>query len=198
MSKCQLQVYDRRCKKLTCCAVLLMLHSNGTQVHTTTTQATAKVEKVWRPTISSAGSTQEWSYFLTCWKDYTTAAKLKGKDMVIQLLQCCEEWWLENTSKGTQAVPSPTNPMTRLMTVIKKLALQEENTMVAGAQLHNMCHVWSFWCSLMRSGQCKFLIKCPAWNINVLVNYTKNTLYDVVTCTLADSKIQLDFLDKKN
>ena len=82
--------------------VLLTVHSNGTHVQTTSqpaTQATAKVEKVRRPTISSAGSSQ---------KDYAEATKLKGKDMVIQLLECCEE-----QLRGTQAVRSPTNPWTR-------------------------------------------------------------------------------------
>ena len=56
------------------------------------TQATtAKVEKVRRPTISSAVSSEEWSYFLTRWKHYAEGTKLNSKDMVIQLLECCEE-----------------------------------------------------------------------------------------------------------
>ena len=56
-----------------------------------TIQATTTVEKVRRPTILSAESSEEWSYLLTRWKDYAKATKLKGKDMVIQLLECCEE-----------------------------------------------------------------------------------------------------------
>ena len=42
-------------------AVLLTVHSKGTHVQTTSqsaTQATAKAEKVWRPTISSARSSE--------------------------------------------------------------------------------------------------------------------------------------------
>jgi len=66
----------------------LYFHSIGTHVQTTSqpaTQATtAKVEKERRPTISSAGSSKEWSYFLTHWKDYVEATKLKGKDMVVK------------------------------------------------------------------------------------------------------------------
>jgi hypothetical protein len=30
-------------------------------------------------------------YFLSRWKDYTEATKIKGKDEVIQLLGCCDE-----------------------------------------------------------------------------------------------------------
>ena len=92
-------------------AVLLTVHSNGTHVQTTSqpaTQATAKVQKVRQPTILSAGSSKKWSYFLTRWKEYAEETKLKGKDMVIQLLECCEE-----QLRGTQAVRSPTNPWTR-------------------------------------------------------------------------------------
>ena len=75
-------------------AVLLTVHSNGTHVQTSSQpsiQATTKVDKERRPTISSARSSEEWSYLLTRWKDYAEATKLKGKDMVIQLLECCEE-----------------------------------------------------------------------------------------------------------
>ena len=41
---------------------------------------------------------------------------------------------------------------------------------------------------------CKFLIKCPGCDSHV--NYTKNILCDVVTCGLANSKIQLDLGEK--
>ena len=74
--------------------VFHMVHSNGTHMQTTSqpaTQATAKVETLRQLTISSVGSSEEWCYFLTSWKDYAKATKLKGKDMVIQLLECCEE-----------------------------------------------------------------------------------------------------------
>ena len=57
-------------------AILLTVHSNGTHMQTTSqpaTQATAKVDKVWLPTVSSAESSEEWPYFLTRWKDYAEA-----------------------------------------------------------------------------------------------------------------------------
>ena len=61
--------------------------------HTTThtgNQA-AKVEKVKRPAIAAAGTSEEWTYFELRWKDYVTATKLAGREKVIQLLECCEE-----------------------------------------------------------------------------------------------------------
>ena len=42
---------------------------------------------------------------------------------------------------------------------------------------------------------CKFLIKCPGCDTDV--NCTENILYDIVTCGLADSEIQLDHIGEK-
>ena len=38
----------------------------------------AKVEKVKRQTISSAGSSEDWAYFMSKWADYKTATKVEG------------------------------------------------------------------------------------------------------------------------
>ena len=76
----------------------MSVHSAGTH----TTQATAKnqaqisattarVEKVRRPTVTAAGSSEDWAYFTTRWQDYVEATKIEGKDMIIQLLECCDE-----------------------------------------------------------------------------------------------------------
>ena len=79
-------------------AVLISVLSNGTHMSapTNSTAATqhtnaAKIEKVSRPKISAAGSSEEWSYFLTRWHEYIDATKVSGKDKVIQLLECCDE-----------------------------------------------------------------------------------------------------------
>ena len=44
-----------------------------------------------RPSISSAGTTEDWLYFKSRWGDYVKATKLEGTDRVIQLLECCDE-----------------------------------------------------------------------------------------------------------
>ena len=50
-------------------AVILKMHNDA--VHSTpqssTATAAAKVEKARRPTVSCAGTTEEWEYFLTRW-----------------------------------------------------------------------------------------------------------------------------------
>ena len=44
---------------------------------------TARVEKVKRPSLSSAGTTEDWLYFKSRWGDYMKETKLKGTDRVI-------------------------------------------------------------------------------------------------------------------
>ena len=63
-------------------AALLTAH---TTVHTVVPniQNVAKVEKVKRPTISSAGSSEDWTYFISRWKEYVEETKVSGKDRVI-------------------------------------------------------------------------------------------------------------------
>jgi len=50
----------------------------------------SKVEAVKRPTISAAGTSQDWLYFQSRWRDYAKATKVKGDDEANQLLQCCD------------------------------------------------------------------------------------------------------------
>ena len=65
-------------------AALLNAHS---ATHSLNLGASAKVEKVKRPTVSAAGSSEEWSYFESDWKDYVDATKITGQDKVVQLLE---------------------------------------------------------------------------------------------------------------
>ena len=183
-------------------AVLLSVHSNGTHVsHPTAPVTSAKVEKVRRPTISSAGSSEDWSYFLTRWQDYAEATKITGRDRVVQLLECCDEQLRKDLTRN--AGGSLTDKSTEeVMEAIKKLAVREENAMVARVQLHNMRQdrdetIRSFGARLRgQAGVCKFLVQCP--ECNTQVNYTENVLRDVVTRGLADEDIQLDLLGEKN
>ncbi len=84
-------------------AALLTTHASIHNAGATNT-ATAKVENVKRPTISSAGTSEDWSYFTSRWNDYVAATKVLGKDKVIQLLECCDEQLrkdLTRTAGGT-------------------------------------------------------------------------------------------------
>lgn len=189
-------------------AVLLSVHSAG--AHSTQTGATAqpqpppitaRVEKVRRPTVNAAGSSEDWAYFVTRWQEYVEATKIEGRDLIIQLLECCEEQLRKDLTRN--AGGSLTNKTAdEVLAAIKKLAVREENTMVARVQLHNMRQdrdepIRSF-CARLRgqAGVCKFNIKCQGCEGDV--NYTEQIVRDVITRGLADSEIQLDLLGDRN
>ena len=70
-------------------AALITAHSSA--VHIPGHATAAKVEKVKRPSISAAGTSEDWSYFESRWADYVKATKIVGADKTIQLLECCDE-----------------------------------------------------------------------------------------------------------
>ena len=73
-------------------AVVAAMLSTHATVHTAAPHgASAKVEKLKRPTTALAGTGEAWSYFLTRWGPYKVGTKLVGPDVVAQLLECCEE-----------------------------------------------------------------------------------------------------------
>ena len=160
-----------------------------------------KLKKVRRPTISAAGSSEDWSYFLTRWGDYVSATNVTGKDKVIQLLECCDEQLRKDLTRNAGGSLTD-KTAAEVMEAIKKLAVWEENTMVARVQLHYMHQdqdetIRSFGVRLGgQPGVCKFLVTCPGCNAEV--NYTENVLRDVLTHSLADSEIQLDLLGDRN
>ena len=198
---CHLCTYETEDVEDGLAAVLLTVHSNG--IHTPTsssTQSATRVEKVKCPTISPAGTSKDWSY-LSRWKDYTKATKIKGKDEVLQLLECCDEQLRKDLTRnaGGSIANKPIDEVTQ---AIKSLAVREENPMVACVQLHNMhqdCDeaIRSFCAQACgQASICKFTIPCP--NCTTSVNYNDNILCDVLTRGLADGEIQLDILaDKK-
>ena len=179
-------------------AALLTTHCT---IHASGTGPAAKIEKVKRPTIAAAGTSEDWAYFTSRWSDYVEATKVSGKDRVMQLLECCEEPLrkdLTRSSGGSLTVKSEVE----VLAAIKRLAVREENTMVARVTLHNMRQdreetIRSFGARLRgQAGICKFVIKCPGCSIDV--NYTDEILRDALTRGIADPEIQLDLLGDKN
>ena len=55
----------------------------------TTSGHPAPVDKVKRPTISLADTTDDWKYFFSRWDDYMAATRTNGRDRILQLLECC-------------------------------------------------------------------------------------------------------------
>ena len=115
--------------------MLLSVHSTGTHTASpaSTAPAAAKIEKVRRPTVSAAGFSEEWSYFLTRWWDYVEATKVTGKDRVVQLLECCEEQLRKDFTRNTGGLLT-NKTVDEVMAAITKLAVRGENTMVARVQ----------------------------------------------------------------
>ena len=147
-----------------------------------------------RPTISSAGSSKEWSYFLTRWKDYAKATQLKGKGIVLQLLECYEEQLQKDHEErrrfAHQQIHGRGDGSSEKTCHERRKHYGHSCT---ATQLHNMRQdrdemIRSF-CARLRgqASVCKLLIKCPGCNVDI--NYTENIPYDVVTRGLADSEI---------
>lgn len=110
--------------------------------------------------------------------------QVTGKDLVIQLLECCDENLRKDLTRSTGG--SLTNkPEEEVLSAIKTLAVREENTMVASVALYEMRQgrdeaIRSFGARIRgQAGVCKYNMDCPSCNNQV--NYTDQILRDVLT-----------------
>ena len=168
-----------------------------------TNAAAAKVDRVKRPTVTSAGSSEEWDYFLVKWRDYVEATKVTGKERTIQLLECCDDQLRTDVTRSIGMGRLFTDrPEEEILTLVRRLAVREENTMVARVTLHNMRQdrddtVRSFSARIRgQAGVCKFFLPCP--DCSQTVHYTEEVLRDVMIRGLEEPEIQLDLLGDKN
>ena len=183
-------------------AALLTTHA---MVHNAAPAAPAapavKVERVKRPSVSSADTSEDWMYFLSRWKDYVEAIKVAGKELVIQLLECCDEHLRRDLTRSAGGSLAD-KPKEDVLKAIRILAVREENTMVAHVTLNNMTQdreetIRSFGARLRgQAGVCKFIINCQGCHQDV--NYIDAILRDVLTRGLSDPEIQLDLLGDQN
>ncbi len=107
-------------------AALITAHSTSHQAPVTRASSQpARVEKVKRPSISPAGTTEDWHYFMTRWADYVKGTKLEGTDKVIQLLECCDEQLRKDLTRNTGgSLAGMTED--EVFEAIKTLAIREE------------------------------------------------------------------------
>ena len=133
------------------------------------------MEKVKRPTINSSGTSEEWAYFNTRWKEYVEATGVTGKTRVIQLLECCDDELRRDLTRLAGGSVANKEGDT-VLAMIQKLAMRIENGMVAGVNLQNMQQdrdepVRSF-CARLRgqANVCKYTVTCLDCNKNI--NYT--------------------------
>ena len=162
-------------------AALITTHAT---VHTTPhpNVPAAKAEKVKRPCISSAGTTEDWQYFRSRWSDYVKATKLSGTDKVIQLLECCDEQLRKDLTRNAGGTLTGKTE-DEVLAAIKTLAVREENVMVARVTLHNMKQdrgepIRAYGARLRgQAGVCRFTQQCT--NCEANVDYTEVILRDV-------------------
>ena len=121
----------------------------------------SKVEKLKYPTIALVGMGEAWSYFITRWGEYKAGTKLVRSDVITQLLECCvEERRKDITCAADKSLADSAEK--DVLTVMKALALQTENTMVARVALSNMRQghkepIWSFHARVKgQADTCKF------------------------------------------
>ena len=180
-------------------AALLTTHgSSHTQAQPTTAAA---VEKVRRPVISAAGTTEDWSYFETRWSDYTKATKIKGQDRILHLLECCDDNLRKDlTMNHGGSLTDQTEE--QVLAAIKQLAVRQESTMVARVTLHNMHQdrdepIRAF-CARLRgqAGTCDFQTECTHCHENTF--YTDTMIRDVLIRGISDQDIKLDLLGERN
>lgn len=115
-------------------AVVLTTHA---MVHSRVVKA--KPAPVKRPEISSGGTTEGWSYFLTRWRSYSQAVQLTERDTTIQLLECCDTKLRRDVTLNCVG-PLPLEDLTEenLLKAIRALAVREENPKVARVALSRM------------------------------------------------------------
>ena len=177
--------------------VSALINAHATIHASSPSQGPAKVERVKRPTISSAGTSEEWQYFETRWSEYVAATKVTGKERVLQLLECCDDELRKDLTRSTVGTLSDKTEKDVLL-AIKSLAVRDENTMIARVTLNNSHQdrdepIRSF-CARLRgqANVCNYTIDCP--NCQHRVDYTEPILRDVICRGLEDSDIQLDLL----
>jgi hypothetical protein len=180
-------------------AVMLKIHADG--AHSSSKGKPAKVETVRRPTVSAAGTSEEWSCFLTRWEEYKTATKLSGSDVVIQLLECCEEDLRKDLTRAAGGTLT-NKPEVEVIRQMKLLAVRQENVLVARIELYEMQQdveesIRSYAARVKgQADVCKYIINCP--NCKHDVNYTIEILKDIVVKGILDGQIRLDLLGNDN
>ena len=162
---------------------------------------TARVEKVKRPSISPAGTTEDWQYFRLRWDDYVKATKLDGTDRIIQLLECRDDQLRRDLTRNTGGALTEMAE-DDVLKAMRRLAVREENTMVARATLHNLRQdrdepIRAYGARLKgQASVCKFTQQCARCDASV--DFTEAMIRDVLCRGLEDTEIQMDLLGDKN
>ena len=157
-----------------------------------------RAEKIRRPMVSAAGTSETWPYFVQRWTDYKQATHLNDSDTVFQLLECCDEELRKDLTRTYGALASSGEES--VLKNIKTLAVRKENVMVARVKLQQMRQdrdepVRAFAARLRgQAGVCSFSIKCPSDTCGSSVDYSDIMVRDALIRGLDDEEIRLDIL----
>ena len=167
-----------------------------------TNQSPAKAEKLKRPTVTIDNSSEDWSYFVSRWKNYKMATKLTESDVTIQLLECCDESLRKDLTRVHRDSISRFTEI-QLLNAIKRLAVFEENILVSRYKLHNLKQdldepIRTFVARIKGQAHvCKLVVSCPNCNFKE-VDYSNEIVKDVITRGINDEDIRLQLLGDKN
>ena len=100
--------------------------------------ATAKVEKISRPTVDEGISPEDRLYFEQRRQEYKDATRVAGLDLIYQLLDCCNPNGLRKNLVIVHRDTLASCNECELLANIKKLAVRTENAMVARDILSKM------------------------------------------------------------
>ena len=162
----------------------------------------AKPAPIKQPDITSGGTTENWSYFVTRWKAYSGAVQLSGQDVIIQLLECCYSKLRRDITRNAVGLEDMTEE--GLLEAMRSLAVREENPKVARVALSRMVQdreepVRAFAARLRGQAEvCWFVKKCTG--CDVVSNQGEERVADQLyaSCRLADIEIQEDLLKDPN
>ena len=180
---------------------LIDLHERTAHPHSSpapSPASAAKAEKVKRPAVSAAGTSEEWAYFVQRWSEYKEATHLSGSDVIFQLLECCSDSLRKDLTRTFGALSTGTE--LTVLANIRTLAVRQENVMVARVQLQQMLQdrdepVRAYAARLRgQAGVCDFHIACLLCDTKA--NYSDIMVRDAVIRGLEDSEIRLDILSE--
>ena len=162
---------------------------------------TSRATQIQRPTITTAGSTEDWAYFKLRWSNYKDATNITVRELIIQLLECCEESLRKDVMRtaGESLVGKFEDDV---LTAIHSLAIREENTTVARVTLHQMTQdanetMCLYYARLKGyANVCKLTVNCKMCNKDV--DYTDEAIKSVLVHWLNDSETQLEVLGHSN
>ena len=121
--------------------LLAMIQMHAITVHQATAvtnnqQPTVKPETYRRPTVTSSGTNEEFTYFLQRWNQYKQATRLQAADTIFQLLECCTEDLRKDLARTYGDLTGKDEDTVK--GYIKSLAVRPENHLVARVQLQQL------------------------------------------------------------